>query len=263
VINSEVYDWDNVCAAENWRHYHNYEHHTYTNIIGKDRDFGYTILRLSDQQPWESRFLLQPIWNLALAMFFQWGVGLHDQKTEEIFEGRVSMHDFHERMKPFYRKAAKQLFKDYIFFPVLAGPNAPRVLLGNISANLLRNLWTYGIIFCGHFTAGVSVYSEKDTESETRGDWYLRQLLGSSNLEGSNFFYEMTGHLSHQIEHHLFPDIPAARYRQIAPKVRAICEQYGVPYNTGSFWKQYGEVLKRVFVYAVPSKTKTTPAVVA
>jgi len=261
VINSEVWEWDIVCTAENWRNYHNFEHHTYTNIIGKDRDFGYTVLRLSDQQAWELRFLFQPILNLFVAVLFQWGVGVHDQKIEDILEGRASIKDLHERMKPFYRKAGKQLFKDYVLFPLLAGPNAPRVFLGNMAANVLRNLWTYSIIFCGHFTEGVSVYSAKDTKRETRGDWYVRQLLGSSNLEGSKFFYEMTGHLSHQIEHHLFPDIPAPRYQQIAPQVRAICEKYGIPYNTGSFWKQYGEVLQRVFVYSVPSTaTSAVPA---
>ena len=29
--------------------------------------------------------------------------------------------------------------------------------------------------------------------------------------------------LSHQIEHHMFPDLPAARYPEMAPRVREIC----------------------------------------
>ena len=43
----------------------------------------------------------------------------------------------------------------------------------------------------------------------------------------------MSGNLSHQIEHHLFPDLPAHRYAEIAVEVREICERYGLPYNTG------------------------------
>ena len=255
-LDSSTYDWDNVCAAENWKHFHNFEHHTYTNVIGKDRDFGYTVLRLSDEQPWEPRYLGQPLWNLALAFMFQWGVGVHDQQIDQWWKGKLSAKALHQRMKPFYKKAAKQLFKDYMFFPALALWNAPRVFAGNLAANMIRNLWAYAIIFCGHFTADVQVFSEEQMEGETRGDWYVRQILGSSNLEGSKFFYLLTGHLSHQIEHHLFPDLPAHRYPAIAEQVRAICKQYGIPYNNGSFAKQYGEVLKRVFVYMLPAQTR-------
>ncbi len=52
----------------------------------------------------------------------------------------------------------------------------------------------------------------------------MRQIRGSSNLTGSEAFHILSGHLSHQIEHHLFPDIPARRYRQMAPKVEAVCK---------------------------------------
>jgi linoleoyl-CoA desaturase len=111
------------------------------------------------------------------------------------------------------------------------------------------------IIFCGHFPEGARVYSREETRHESRGDWYLRQLQGSANIEGGSLFHVMTGHLSHQIEHHLFPDLPAHRYAEIAPRVRAICAKYGLPYNTGSFWQQYGSVLKKIVTYALPQRT--------
>jgi fatty acid desaturase len=41
VIKSRAWDWDTASTAEAWRHSHNYIHHTYTNIVGKDRDLGY------------------------------------------------------------------------------------------------------------------------------------------------------------------------------------------------------------------------------
>ena len=88
---------------------------------------------------------------------------------------------------------------------------------------------------------------------ERRGDWYLRQLNGSANIEGGRTFHIMTGHLSHQIEHHLFPDLPASRYPELAPKVRAICERYGQPYNTGSFAKQLGSVAQQIIDNALPN----------
>jgi linoleoyl-CoA desaturase len=166
-------------------------------------------------------------------------------------------------MRPFVRKASRQLFKDYALFPALALWNAPRVLLGNLAANLIRNVWTNAIIFCGHFTEHAQTFTRAESTGESRGQWYLRQIQGSSNLEGSRLFYLMTGHLSHQIEHHLFPDLPAPRYVEIAPRVRAICVKYGVHYNSGGFWKQYATVLKRICIHALPTRARRNQAISA
>ena len=113
-------------------------------------------------------------------------------------------------------------------------------------------MWTNVIIFCGHFPEGTRTYTREETEGESRGDWYIRQMQGSANIEGAPWFHVATGHLSHQVEHHLFPDIPAWRYPRIAPRVRALCEKHGIPYNTGSFATQYASVLAKVWRLAVP-----------
>ena len=255
-LNSQTYEWDIVCDGDHWRHSHNVQHHDHTNIIGKDHDFGYGMLRLSGQQKWTPSTLLQPFWYLLLALNFQWGVAVHDIKIGRFVLGRMKLPEFRQRMRPFLRKAGRQLFKDYVLFPALAFWQWPRVLLGNLVANGIRNLWTNAIIFCGHFTGDVQTYTRKEVENETRGDWYLRQIHGSSNLEGSRAFHLLTGHLSHQIEHHLFPDLPAPRYAQIAPQVREICARYGVHYNTGGFWRQYGSVLLRIFRFSIPDRRR-------
>ena len=77
-INSQSWDWDTASPADAWRHSHNYEHHTFTNIRGKDRDLGYEIMRIDPHQPWHAVYLLQPFYNLLLMGFFEWGVALHD-----------------------------------------------------------------------------------------------------------------------------------------------------------------------------------------
>jgi len=253
-LNSQAYEWDIVCDGDHWRHSHNVEHHDHTNIIGKDHDFGYGMLRLSEQQRWSPSCLLQPLWYLLLALNFQWGVAVHDIKVGRFLKGRMKMAEFRERMRPFLRKAGLQLFKDYVLFPALALWQWPRVLLGNLVANGIRNVWTNAIIFCGHFTGNAQTYTVREVANETRGQWYLRQIQGSSNLEGSRVFHLLTGHLSHQIEHHLFPDMPAPRYAQIAPRVREICVRYGVHYNTGGFWRQFGSVIARIFRHALPTR---------
>lgn len=255
-LNSKTYDWDIVCAKEHWKHSHNVEHHDHTNILGRDHDYGYGMLRLTPAMRWRPATLLQPLWYALLALYFQWGVAIHDIKLGRFLKGRMSRQELRQRAAPFVRKASRQLFKDYLLFPLLAFWQWPRVLLGNLAANGLRNLWTNAIIFCGHFTEDARVFSRAEVESETRGHWYLRQIRGSSNLEGGRWFHLLTGHLSHQIEHHLFPDVPAPRYAEIAPRVQAICARYGVHYNTGGFWKQYSGVLKRIVVHAWPTRVR-------
>jgi linoleoyl-CoA desaturase len=185
-------------------------------------------------------------------------VAVHDIKIGRFVKGRMKRAEFSKRMRPFLRKAGRQLFKDYVLFPALAFWQWPRVLLANFVANGIRNLWTNAIIFCGHFTGDVQTYTRREVENESRGQWYLRQIQGSSNLEGGRWFHLLTGHLSHQIEHHLFPDLPAPRYVEIAPRVRAICERYGVHYNSGGFWSQYFSVIVRLFRHALPTRARLT-----
>jgi len=258
-INGKTWEWDIVGDGDSWRRYHNHEHHTYTNVIGKDRDFGYGLLRLSDDLPWRPKNTWQFFTYLNLSLLFEWGVAYHEVAAERIFIGKQRKHSNlpisrQELKRAFFSKIGRQVFKDYIFFPLLCWPVAGQVLLGNFIANILRNLWTSTIIFCGHFTGDIHTFKEKDLDNETRGDWYYRQILGSSNMTGNKLFHILTGHLSYQVEHHLFPDIPAPRYREMAPVVQEICRKYDIPYNTGSFAKQYGSVVKRIIKYSFPTR---------
>ncbi|MBM9592524.1 acyl-CoA desaturase [Leptospira sp. 201903075] len=253
-FNSRTFEWDIVSDAHQWKFYHNYMHHTYTNVLNKDHDYGYNFTRLTEEQKWKPVHLTQPFTNLLLAMNFQWGVGAHGFRVEymEIPKKQRKKKSLKDYKAVFFKKIELQLVKDYLLFPLLAGLNFPKIILGNLIANLIRNLWTYAVIFCGHFTENAESFSVDDITGETKAEWYLRQLKGSSNLDGSNFFYTMTGHLSHQIEHHMFPSMPAKRYREVAPRLKEICAKYGQHYNTGSFVKQFASVWKRIIAYSFP-----------
>ena len=246
------FEWDNACPSDQWRHSHNYMHHTYTNIVGMDRDVGYGILRMSDKQPWEPYFLGNPLYAFLLMVLFQYGVAVHELETERIRAGEIGFADKKEMLLETWQKVRRQTLKDYVAFPLLAGPFAPLVFAGNMTANLMRNVWSYTIIFCGHFPDGTQEFTVDETENESRGMWYYRQILGSANLTGGKWFHIFTGNLSFQVEHHLFPDLPAHRYAEIAPQVREICERYGVPYNTGPLLKQFGSVVRKICKLALP-----------
>src|SRR5690606_20999538 len=196
--------------------------------------------------------LLQPIYNVGLSLIFEWGIALYDLEVEKAQAGEKPWKQVRREAKNLWRKARKQLAKDYVLFPLLSGPGFLATLTANATANAVRNMWSHAVIFCGHFPDGTETFEEERLEGETKGQWYVRQLLGSANLSGGPLFHIMTGNLSHQIEHHLFPDIPSNRYAEIAPRVREICERYGLPYTTGSLPKQYGTVVRKLARLAFP-----------
>jgi linoleoyl-CoA desaturase len=247
------YEWDWACPAEQWRHSHNFVHHTFTNVVDKDRDVGYGLLRMAEEQPWLVLTILQPVYAVGLMLAFEAGVAVHDLELNRTLTGRKPFAEFLELAKPLLKKTHKQLLKDYVLFPLLAGPAAPLVFAGNLTANLTRNVWAFSVIFCGHFPDGTETYPESVLEGESRGAWYRRQIRGSANIEGPRWLHVLTGHLSHQIEHHLFPDMPAPRYPEIASEVRAICERHGVAYNSAPLPTQLAGAWRRILKLTLPS----------
>jgi NADPH-dependent stearoyl-CoA 9-desaturase len=316
VINSSAWDWDSASTAEAWKHSHNYEHHTYTNIRGLDRDLGYEIMRIDPHQKWHPVYLFQPIYNIVLASFFEWGVALHDLNFEAIRRGDKDMKKVRRELKGMAGKARTQITKDYIAFPFLSGlimtgidlalaaagversaveprkrsrrerlraraigtaararrqtPSQKYGLIGQLIerksfrqpfkstltadfvSNVVRNVWAYSIIFCGHFPDQTYTFSKDETEDESRGARYVRQLIGAANIEGGPTFHVISGNLGYQVEHHLYPDMPSTRYGEIAPRVRELCEKYELPYNTGPFSKQLGMVQRTILRLALP-----------
>ncbi|MFN3887520.1 MAG: fatty acid desaturase family protein [Aquabacterium sp.] len=259
----DTFDWDNTCPKEEWRHSHNYAHHTWTNVIGKDRDFGYGLLRLSSDLRWSWLHPFQLLLTLLLAAFFQWFVAIHDLQMDKVVIGRKKWSECRPQWLLVRAKMWRVVRRDYLAWPLVgAGIGAVvagdalgfglAVMAGNAVANLIRNLWAWAIIFCGHFTDEIYTFTRESVEGETKGQWYLRQILGSSNISGGPLLHLMSGNLSHQVEHHLYPDIPANRYAEMAPRVREVCARYGVPYHTGSFVRQLGTVLARIARYSLP-----------
>ena len=257
-LNGANYDWDTMATGDDWKYTHNYIHHTYTNIIGMDHDVGYGLLRVSEAQTWEPRFLLNIPLAAQLMLFFEWYVGLQNLHIEDviIYKTKTWREVWNDAGK-FRMKMKRQVLKDYVFFPLIAGPNAIPVFTGNVVANVIRSLWASAVIFNGHFTEDTENFEMDNTDNETRAEWYLRQIRGSSNFSGTEWLHILSGNLSHQIEHHLFPDMPANRYAEAAPKIKALCAEYGIHYNEASFMKQFASVWVRLAKNSLPNNWKT------
>jgi linoleoyl-CoA desaturase len=251
-IHSTTWEWDHSSPSEFWQKSHNYEHHTFTNVRGKDRDLGYAVMRITPEQEWKPADLLQPLTNVVLSLFFEYAITLYDLEIEKVAEGTRTWGQVRSQLNTIWRKGRKQWAKDFVLFPLLSGPGFAATLAANITAGTVRNIWSHAVIFCGHFPDGVETFEEDRLDGESRGEWYVRQLLGSANLTGSPLFHLMTGNLSHQIEHHLFPDVPSNHYARIAPRVQEICERYGLPYTAGPLTTQYAKVVRKIFRLALP-----------
>jgi NADPH-dependent stearoyl-CoA 9-desaturase len=208
-------------------------------------------MRMSRDQPWEPRYLLQPLRNLLLAIGFEWGIALHGIHAAQ--ERAETASEKSAQSRAVAKKIGRQMVKDYLVFPALSRSRWRRTLGANLVANVFRNLWAYVVIFCGHFPDGAEKFTTAAIDEESRPEWYLRQMLGSANFKAGPFMAFSSGNLCYQIEHHLFPDLPSNRYAEIAARVRALCDKFDLPYTTGSLLRQYLQTIRTIHKLALPN----------
>ena len=252
-IHSTIWEWDNVGTSEHWKQTHNYMHHKYTNILGMDDDVGYGLLRVTRDQRWHPFYYGNIAYNTLLALLFQWGVGIQHLELGKVAMGRDDREKTKRDVSLFLRKAGRQLAKDYVFYPALSGKGWKSTMTANLVANGIRNLWTNAIIFCGHFPDGAEKFTKQDLAEETQAEWYLRQMLGSANITGGPVIDFLSGNLSYQIEHHLYPDMSSNRLAEAAVRVRAVCEKYDLPYVAGPLPVQYAKTWRTIAKMSLPN----------
>ncbi len=252
-IHSTSWEWDLASPSSMWKHSHNQIHHTFTNVLGRDNDLGYGIMRVDEDQRWSAFNLGQPLWNFLNACLFEYGIAAYDLEIGKVVKGRKDKAVFKTELRAVLAKIKRQATRDYVLHPLLSGPSAIPTLAANVTANLVRNLWTHSVIMCGHFPSGVETFTKHSIDGETRGEWYLRQMLGAANISGGQMTHLLTGNLSFQIEHHLYPDLPSNRYVEIAPQVQALFERYGLTYATGPLLKQLGSAWGTVIRLSLPN----------
>ncbi len=253
-IHSTTWEWDSASPSDQWKHAHNEIHHNYTNVIGKDNDLGYGIFRADEGQPWHPAHLGQPLWNMINALIFEYGIAAYDLELgARLKTKRLDDPEFKANGKLVLKKIRRQMGKDYLIHPLLSGPSFFHTLGANVVANMVRNVWAHSVIMCGHFPEGVETFEKRSIEGETKGDWYVRQMLGSANISGSPLMHIMTGNLSHQIEHHLFPDLPSNRYHEIAPLVQDLFEKYDLTYLARPLAPQVYSAWHKVFRLSLPN----------
>lgn len=125
-----------------------------------------------------------------------------------------------------------------LLFRALLGPAAGLTVFANmVAAEILTNMHSFLIIACNH--AGRDMYRFNTPVKVKSDEFYLRAVIGSVNFKtGGDFNDMMHGWLNYQIEHHLFPDVSMLSYQRMQPRVKAICQKYGVPYVQENVFKR-------------------------
>ncbi|WP_018180976.1 fatty acid desaturase family protein [Jongsikchunia kroppenstedtii] len=265
-IHSTSWEWDNTDPSAHWKHTHNYIHHKYTNVLGMDDDVGYGLLRVTRDQRWRPFYYGNLAYNLLLALAFEYGVAIQHLELGKVAAGKHDKEKFQQDLRDVGKKIGKQVAKDYVAYPALVGGvtrsrrSVRKAITAALLANVIRNVWTNAVIFCGHFPDGAEKFTKQDVDSETQGEWYLRQMLGSANFKAGPVLGFMSGNLSYQIEHHIFPDLPSNRLPEISIRVQALCDKYDLPYTTGSFPVQYAKSWRTIAKLSLPDKYLTDTA---
>jgi linoleoyl-CoA desaturase len=256
-IHSSTWEWDMVGASKHWRITHNVSHHKYTNILDMDDDVGYGVLRVTRDEAWKPRNTLNLFINGLLAVGFEWGIALQHLELRQVRNPETRSAAL-VRLRELSTKAARQITKDYLAYPALTAlsPAAgfASTVKASLAANVIRNIWANAVIFCGHFPDGAEKFTTTDMAGEQQGQWYLRQMLGSANIDAGPVLGFMTGNLAYQIEHHLYPDLPSRRLAEISVRVRQICEKYDLPYTSGPLPVQYAKTWRTIAKLSLPDR---------
>lgn len=259
------FGWDVPIDEESWRYGHNGRHHGATNVAGKDADIHFGPIRLTKEVAhtgWKQRlavpfalFVLFPNFGFLMNLHF---TGVNDLLEDNGLETKLDfLPDRSEKsaklaLRKAFRKYGPHYFKEYVFFPALAGPFFWKVMLGNYLASLFRDLYSAATIFCGHVGPDIASY-QVGTRPRHRGEWYAMQVESTNDFDVALPVSILCGGLDRQIEHHLFPRLPPHRLREITPEVREICARHGVRYHTASWGKVLYDAFRHIHALSNPT----------
>lgn len=268
-FHSDRWQWDFVTDIREWKVMHHQNHHPFTNIINKDHDLGYSIARLYPNQDWFAHHGAQPAL-IALLLLHVYHFSVYTATSAARVEGRKVWS--RETFKETFSLIRKHAAKNYIEEPLSAGPRFLHTLVGNYLGTALGYDLTILILALEHHAPNVKLFPDPGP-TESRDDYFRRQILGTTNFiplgkldaffqrilsEEIDFaspppFEVFYGGLTTHIEHHLFPDLPCNRQREIAPRVRELCLQYQLPYNVVSFDEVVPGLLKSLIRWTIPA----------
>ncbi len=266
---SDRYDWDFNVDPTQWKVMHHEGHHPNTNIVGKDHDLGYSVLRGQAAQDWFGHHAVQLLLFGAMSPFFtQLAPFLIANITREVEGKRFWSRD---TLRAPVRIALSDTKRRLVTEPAAMGARFLPAMLANHIGGAAGYLSVLFLVAIEHHAGETEVFADPGPE-ETRDEYYRRQIRGTRNFLRSakldsalmrileeevpfdnrpdfRIFY---GGLDTHIEHHLFPDLPPNRQREVAPRVKEIVARRGLPYHETPLGETAALLLKALTGLSAP-----------
>lgn len=228
-------DWPDWMVPEAWMHEHNVLHHSYT---GEKTD---PDLVERNMENFNASGYPKIVGYAALAFYAStWKFTYYAPKTLKTWlhqQQGGAPTDAPDDLPLSWGTLVRRCYLPYAtlnfgLLPALFLPFGPlawaSALTNSILAEVLTNIHTFCVVGPNH--SGEDLYRFA-TRPSSRAEAYVRQVIGSVNYAaGSDVLDFSQMWLNYQIEHHVFPDIPMLQYQRMQPKLKAICERFGVPY---------------------------------
>lgn len=237
-------DWPDWMLPEAWKYEHNVLHHTNT---GELRDPDLVERNTHWLRGLDAPETAKLIGMGVLATF--WKPFYYAPNTVQAWLARGTGKE--DETPPRYKRTlylqcyAPYALLQFVALPALFLPLGPlaaaSAFINSLGAEALTNLHTFIVIAPNH--TGDDLY-RFDTPAASKAEGAVRQVLGSVNYAtGTELVDYAHLWLNYQIEHHLFPDLPMQRYREIQPKVEALCAKHGIPYVQESVFTRVKKLL--------------------
>ncbi len=210
-------------------------HHANPNVVDKDPDIAIGVLAFTEEdaarstggiKAWFARrqgYLFFPILLLE-------GIDLHLTGFRSVF-GRGAVDRRGIEIASLLVRFAVYLTAVFLLLP----PGMAFAFLG-------VQLAVFGVYMGSSFAPnhkGMAILPH-----DSRVDFLRRQVLTSRNIRGGWWMDVLMGGLNHQVEHHLFPNMPRPHLARARLLAKSYCDQHGIPYTETSLLRSYATVVK-------------------
>ena len=251
-------DWLDWMTPEAWRHEHNLLHHCRLNEDPGDPDLVEALVEKDRPRPRWVRWLLVAAYSIAwkplyygpntLRLHLNAAARRRDPSAVPVAPGDPAVFNpFH----PYGRQVWLRCWLPYGVwkFAVVPALFLPlgwwawlSILLNTLLAEALTNFHSFLMIVPNH--AGEDLYRFEAPVRNGKGEFYLRQIIGSANYRcGGDANDVLHGWLNYQIEHHVWPDLTLRQYQRARPRLQALCEKYGIPYVQESVFRRFRKMI--------------------
>jgi len=225
----------NPFRSKTWRDAHRI-HHQHPSLLDGDPDTVHPLFRMHPSQ----RFFFWHRFNAFIGAFFTFEHWAFDYDAFLKREGVRPKSDRGE-----WKKLAAHVAYHYLLFPALAGPRWWVVLLGGLTAAVIRNLVFTALQTASSVGCDVSSRHALRVDQPRDLERVRFQVETSKNFALHGGWKILCGGLDRHIEHHLWPHLPPGRLRELSPEVRALCEEHGLRYQEfGSIWSSLRDSLR-------------------